>query len=412
MIRSPLRDELERAGAVFHAPGDDGMAERARTFGDPGGEYRAATEGAAVVDRSERRRILLEGRAPGQMLQGILTQRVPGPERPVEPGVRAGKAAYSAVLTAKGRMVTDLRVLRTDGVEEGAGDAGPAPGSGTPAAGSGLTRGPAAAPGGGSESGRFLLDVPAEGAAGLDEHFGRFLPPRFATREDISGETAMITLLGPEAAGLISLHAVGLRVDREVLEGLREGELRAVDTGAGAFLRVVRTGDVATPAFDLLGDLPTVRALWERLVHEGARPAGHAVWETLRVEAGRPAFGADMDDGTIPVEAGIDGRAIDHGKGCYTGQEVIIRIRDRGRVNRCLGRLLLGDAPAPARGTELFAPDVRGEKTAGEVRSVVQSPRQGGGLALVWLRREVELPGEVRLGAPDGPAVRAESLPG
>ena len=69
---------------------------------------------------------------------------------------------------------------------------------------------------------------------------------------------------------------------------------------------------------------------WLRLEQAGAAPVGSGVWETLRIEAGLPAFGADMDGATIPVEAGLADRAIDHDKGCYTGQEVIVRIRDRG----------------------------------------------------------------------------------
>jgi folate-binding protein YgfZ len=106
------------------------------------------------------------------------------------------------------------------------------------------------------------------------------------------------------------------------------------------------------------------------------------------VEEGRPAFGTDMDETTIPVEAGIHERAIDYQKGCYTGQEVIVRIRDRGHVNRILRRLHLGDVPLPARGTELF---VTGEeKPAAVVTSAVESPRFGGIVALAYVRRGVE----------------------
>ena len=96
-----------------------------------------------------------------------------------------------------------------------------------------------------------------------------------------------------------------------------------------------------------------------------------------------------MDEGTIPVEAGIDDRAIDHGKGCYTGQEIIVRIRDRGHVNRHLRSLDLGDVPTPASGTELFAPDGTG-KSVGRITSAVQSPKNGGVIALAYVRRGVE----------------------
>jgi folate-binding protein YgfZ len=96
-----------------------------------------------------------------------------------------------------------------------------------------------------------------------------------------------------------------------------------------------------------------------------------------------------MDADTIPTEAGIDDRAIDHTKGCYTGQEVIVRIRDRGHVNRQLHRLELGDVPTPAAGTELLAAD-GSAKTVGRVTSAVQSPKHGGVLALAYVARGVD----------------------
>ena len=144
-------------------------------------------------------------------------------------------------------------------------------------------------------------------------------------------------------------------------------------------------------------------ALWKALVKDGGRPAGLGVWSTLRVEAGRPVFGLDMDDGTLPPEAGIVERAIDQTKGCYTGQEIIVRIRDRGHVNKALRRLELGDVPAPARGTELLAPDGSG-KVVGEIRSAVQSPRFGGTIALAYIRRGVAqvLLNDIVISVPDG----------
>jgi len=141
-------------------------------------------------------------------------------------------------------------------------------------------------------------------------------------------------------------------------------------------------------AYTVHGAAAAVAALWRSLVGAGAKPAGLGVWSTLRVEAGRPVFGTDMDQDTIPVEAGIHDRAIDQTKGCYTGQEVIVRIRDRGHVNRTLRQLMLGDAPAPRRGAGLF---VEGsDKPVGHVTSAVQSPKFGQTVALGYVKRGVE----------------------
>lgn len=125
------------------------------------------------------------------------------------------------------------------------------------------------------------------------------------------------------------------------------------------------------------------------LIGAGARPAGLGVWSTLRIEAGRPVFGSDMDERTIPPEAGIVERAIDQQKGCYTGQEVIVRIRDRGHVNRQLRRLELGDVAAPPSGSELHDIDGSG-KVLGEITSVAQSPAFGGVVAMAYVRRGAE----------------------
>ncbi|MGD2067539.1 MAG: hypothetical protein PVI57_02545 [Gemmatimonadota bacterium] len=372
---------------------------------DGGGGYRAALEGVAVLDRSARGRLRVGGRAPVQMLGGILTSSMPGPETPVEPGVRTGRAFYSALLTPKGRMVSDLRVFRVD---EAAGDDPPAGAGASPGT---ITRGPAVAPGRGGGSEELLLDVPRGGVDGTLAHFRRFLPPRFATVEDVSDEAGMVTVLGPEAAARLSLHGLGLRVDPEVLEALEEGEYRAVETGGGTFLRVVATADVAAPAFDVLADRATADGIRRALLEAGTEELSGQVWEALRVEAGRPAWGVDMDEETIPVEAGIGERAIDHGKGCYTGQEVIVRIRDRGHVNRSLRGLRLPPGPLPSPGTVLHAPDVRGERAAGAITSAVDSPRMGP-VALAYVRREVTPPGPVRLGSSDGPEATVVDLDG
>jgi len=328
--------------------------------GAPRDEYVAATEGVAVFDRSHRTRLLVVGRSPRQMLNGILTGTIPAPPAPSAPDVLGGIATYHAVLTPKGRMVTDLWCLCRAETEA---------------------------------AGEFLLDVPAAGREALLGHFAKVLPPRMAKVQDVTNSTASISIVGPGAAGHVSRLALGLRVEDRELSALEEGAWRMAGTFADAGVAVVRTAEVWPEAFTVLGPAAKVAALWEAFVHGGATPAGLGVWSTLRVEAGRPAFGTDMGEDTIPVEAGIHERAIDYAKGCYTGQEVIIRIRDRGHVNRTLRQLMLGDVPAPHSGAELFAEG--SDKPVGHVTSAVSSPRFGQTVALGYVKRGVE--GVVRL---------------
>jgi tRNA-modifying protein YgfZ len=131
-------------------------------------------------------------------------------------------------------------------------------------------------------------------------------------------------------------------------------------------------------------DADAVRAA---LTDAGAVPVDEAAVDVLRVERGRPRYGVDIDDGTMPEEAGLVERAVSFTKGCYVGQETVARLHWRGKPNRHLRGLRLS-APVPA-GTPL----VLGEREVGTITSPVVSPEHGP-IALALVRREAE-PGAV-----------------
>lgn len=342
-------------------------AARPSSISEASTDYVAATTDFAVFGGRGRTLLTVTGRSPAQMLNGVITGVMPPVPSEVEPGVFEGAASYHTVLTPKGKIISDLRATLM-GPEDTAG---------------------------------FLLDVPAAGQDSLLQHFKKFLPPRFARVTVASGvETdsrsgsdaevtrSRITVVGSRAAEVLSTLAFGLRVDADWLREAEEGAWRCVgDPSRG--LVVVRSAEVWPPAFDVYGPADGVEALRGKLLSSGGVEGRAEAWETLRVEAGRPAFGVDMDETTLPPEAGIADRAIDHGKGCYTGQEVIVRIRDRGHVNWELRRLDFGPESAPNPGVELTEPG--SDKGAARVRSVVSSPRAGGYLALAYVRRGVEV---------------------
>jgi folate-binding protein YgfZ len=114
----------------------------------------------------------------------------------------------------------------------------------------------------------------------------------------------------------------------------------------------------------------------------------------VRVESGRPRYGIDLDDTTIPQEAGLNERAVSFTKGCYVGQETVARLHWRGKPNRHLRGLRLS-APAPT-GTPLRL----GEREVGRLGSVAVSPAHGP-IALAIVRREAG-PGDT-LSVGDGP---------
>ena len=113
----------------------------------------------------------------------------------------------------------------------------------------------------------------------------------------------------------------------------------------------------------------------------------------LRVEAGVPLFHRDMDEETIPLEAGIESRAISLTKGCYVGQEVIIRVlhRGHGRVARKLVGLKIDGEAVPAAGAAVM----NGDRAVGEVTTGVHSPALGGPIALAYVQRDFIAPGTV-----------------
>jgi folate-binding protein YgfZ len=125
--------------------------------------------------------------------------------------------------------------------------------------------------------------------------------------------------------------------------------------------------------------------------------------EMLRMEAGSARWGAELTEDVIPLEAGLRSVAISETKGCYTGQEVIIRILHRGHVNRHLRGLLMGDVALPESGSEIMR--AADGKVVGKLTSACSSPLLQQTIALGYVRREVA-PGEkVRINNQDAVVV-------
>jgi len=109
-----------------------------------------------------------------------------------------------------------------------------------------------------------------------------------------------------------------------------------------------------------------------------------------------------MDEDTIPLEAGIEGRAISLTKGCYVGQEVIIRVlhRGHGRVARKLVGLIVGGGPPVPAGATVRSAD----REIGRVTSAAMSPALDRPIALAYLHRDFLQPG-TPVSVDDRPAV-------
>ena len=158
---------------------------------------------------------------------------------------------------------------------------------------------------------------------------------------------------------------------------------------SGSPVVVARVSQLGVPGFCVYVEPARADDLRQALQAAGATVADPAAIETARIEAGYPLFGIDMTDDTIPLEAGIEGRAISLSKGCYVGQEVIIRVlhRGQGRVARKLVALRIEGDP-PSRGTKIWS----GEREIGFVTSAASSDRLGT-VALGYVHRDFVEPG-------------------
>ena len=320
-------------------------------------EYDALRSRAIVVDRSHRGRMRFFGEGSGVALTGLVTNDVLA--------MQPGHGHYGAALSAKGRIVADLRVF------------------------AGL--------------GSFIVDTSARAWPGFLAMVKKYVNPRASGYRDDSHALRDIGVFGVAARQIVA-EITG--VAASVL-----GELPAYGhasaTVDGAAITVARSPEIGVEGYELFVPFEKFdRAVGAR---RGARrDAGRlGAWDIARVEAGRPEWGIDIDDTTIPQEANFDELdAISYTKGCYIGQEVVARVHFRGHVNRHLRGLRAPVGDAPPTGAQLF--DDAGNHV-GDVRSSVASPRLGG-IALGMVRREVE-PGTTlvsRWGKGDGGEQRVD----
>jgi folate-binding protein YgfZ len=223
---------------------------------------------------------------------------------------------------------------------------------------------------------RILLVTPPGMAEKVVEMLDRYLFAEKVSLRDATGETAFVVLAGPETPALVSrLAGVALP---DAAWSHREGSL------GGTAVRVVRggdeTGEVEAWLVGSAGDGPRLR---QAALAAGARAIGPAAEESLRIEAGTPRFGADADPSVLLPEIPA-AHLLSHTKGCYPGQEVVVRIRDRGHVNRHLRGLVLEGERVPSRGAEVTVDGA----SAGHVTSAAWSFALERPVALAFVRRQ------------------------
>ena len=344
----PLREVHRAAGATLEET--DGR-QRVASHGDAATAALAARAGAGLIDLSDRGRLAVVGPDRTSWLHGMVTADV----KRLSPGT----GGPATLVTAKGKLVATARILVR--AEE------------------------------------IWLDLDGARLVPALEQLRRFIVMEDCEVQDRSAETAMLGLHGPRAGEWIRTLA-------PALPDLDE-DAQATLSIAGQGVVAIGSRRLGLPGIDLWLSPASCPAVWHALLQAGAVAMGNDAAEILRLESGRPRFGAELDEDTLPLEAGLD-RAISYDKGCYLGQEVIARVTHRGHVNRKLAGLWLeGTVPASA-GAALS----HGGKPVGEVRSSLFSPHFRRPIALGYVRREQLAPGTV-LALPDGRTATVTPLP-
>jgi folate-binding protein YgfZ len=277
-----------------------------------------------------------------------------------------GQGCYALFLTPQGRLIADLDVL--------------------------------------TMADAFLLGVDGALTGAVAQKLDQMIFAEQVQIEDASAASAQWHLCGPEAAGLLASIA-GVEdhpVPVEQLQGMSDYDHLPIRIG-GHDGRIVRISPTGLPGYDVYVPAAHAAALRGLLVDAGAIDLPSGVVDALRVEAGIPQFHADMDETTIPIEAGLESRAISFEKGCYVGQEVIVRVmhRGHGRVARKLVGLTMSGPTAPPVGRHIYS----GGREIGRVTSSVLSPALNRPIALGYVHRDFQEPGTtVELQGEDVPA--------
>jgi folate-binding protein YgfZ len=306
-------------------------------------QYRIIAADAGWIDRSARGRILFSGRDAAPFLQALVSNEIAA--------LSAGQGTYATYLTPQGRMIADLRIYHR---------------------------------------GKSLLADVAPGTAGaLAARLDQLIFAEDVQPVDVTADTAQIGVAGGRAAEQL---ATALGLDAAAASTLTSLSLFSQLEAGDLF--VVRTDDARCPTFDIVCPAAARDDVIRSLRSAGLAEISPELAESLRVDAGRPAFGVDMTSETIPLEAGLLERAISTNKGCYVGQEVIIRVLHRGggRVAKRLVNLTFAGArdSAPAVGQRL----TRESRDVGVVTSAAGALDGDGWIALGYLHRDAAIVGE------------------
>jgi folate-binding protein YgfZ len=315
-IETPLGGVHRRAGAKMGVWFGCALPD---DWGDAREEQRFAIESVGLIDKNYRAYFTFSGPDRVRYLNAILTNNIKD--------LTNGQGVVSLLLNAQGRILAEIETF--------------------------------------AEAEKLFCVSYLMIRERLAEVLEKYIIMDDVTFSDDGEKFGTLALEGPRAAEVVkeltgvdlnSLPELGwadVTVSSGSAEGTPEHNATADNSGGAIPCRLVRR--FAGGEFVVEHD--KLEPLWDVLLqatrrHRGG-PMGYKALSAQRLVMGVPWFGYDFGDKQIPHEAGLESSHISYTKGCYTGQEIVERVRSRGQVNRRRVELLFSGEDVPENGAEL-----------------------------------------------------------
>jgi len=342
-LETPLLSVHRAAGAEFSEYFRVLLPDR---FHDPVAEHETARTTAVLIDTNFRAVFSLSGADRVRYLNAVTT----GNLRDLGPG----QGVVGLLLNAQGHILAELETLALED--------------------------------------RLLVLGHAFRRERTAETLEKFIIMDDATLTDETAQTGTMAVEGPDAARILH-DLTGVALSQLPLGGHAAATIAV--SGGTIPCRVIRRSLFAFPGAEILVERDHLASVWSvaasAVRDHGGSAIGYQALDMLRLESGIPWFGADFDERQIPHEAALESTHISYTKGCYTGQEIVERVRSRGHVNRRRTGFQFEAAEPPQPGAALIANGTE----VGHVTSAAFSPLANRAIGMGYLRREYGQPGTI-----------------
>lgn len=339
-IETPLKSEHEKLSAQF---GSYFGCALPANYGDAEREYKFARESVALVDKNYRCVLSFTGADRVRYLNAMLTGNIRD--------LALGGGNISLLLSPQGRILAEVETLAL--------------------------------------ADRLLVISHETIRTKLVETFDKFIIMDDVTMEDWTEKFGMLALEGPKATEIVRELCA---LDLNAMEDFAHAEKQI----AGAACRIIRTSSEGISGAEFITPRENLAALWNLLLNaarkSGGGPVGYEALNILRLEEGVAWYGVDFDENQIPHQAALEASHISYTKGCYTGQEIVERVRSRGQIQRRRVILRFSGNAIPRAGEPLFAPSMENPTESGAeigfVTRAARSPKFGAVIGMGYVRRE------------------------